>query len=354
MRRLLSLLLFAAGAATSARAAAPLTTTRFGGVPYVGMIQVCGRLGLRFVVSGDGRSMTIANWAHHGVLLPPNRVNAREIALDGVRVFLGDPVFELGGRFFVSLTDYEKRLLPLFRPDLLSPRLRAPRLIVLDPGHGGVDPGAQNPRFGLKEKALTLDVAFRLKRLLEAQGWAVLLTRDRDTQLSTNKYVDLPLRSDVANRSGADLFLSIHFDADANPRVQGSEILTFAPEGQRSTDGWGRGVDDRLSTAAPGDREVVWSTVLAHALFRELVARLHTADLGERLRHVAVLRFAGCPGALVEPVFISNALEASRAAQPEFRQEVAEALAAGLRDYALELDALNPGAAHPVPTSPGR
>ncbi|MGH7997403.1 MAG: N-acetylmuramoyl-L-alanine amidase family protein [Opitutaceae bacterium] len=340
-RRAARLLALAAACLALGGIRAPAAPGRTRRVSYVSMIDVCRWLGLRFEFSANGRTMTIENREHRGVLLPPGRINAREMRLDGVRVFLGDSVRETGGRFFVSRTDYEKRLLPLFRPDLLRPRLRPPRLIVIDPGHGGIDPGAQNPAYRLQEKKLTLDVALRLRPLLEAQGWTVILTRTRDTQLSTSKLTDLEMRADIANRRHADLFLSIHFDADANPNVRGSEIMTFAPVGQRSTDGWGLREDDSLAEVSPGDRSVPWSNVLAHDLYRSLIRNLRTEDLGERIRHVAVLRYVDCPGALVEPVFISNAGEAARAAQPAFRERIAEALAAGLRDYAYELDRLN-------------
>ena len=96
--------------------------------------------------------------------------------------------------------------------------------IVIDAGHGGHDPGAQGP--GLSEADLTLDIALRLEELLRKQpGVEVVQTR------RTNAYVSLEERTEIANRAGADLFLSIHANASTNPRARGVEtyFLNFAP-----------------------------------------------------------------------------------------------------------------------------
>jgi N-acetylmuramoyl-L-alanine amidase len=128
----------------------------------------------------------------------------------------------------------------------------------------------------------------------------------------------------------------------------------YAPVGQRSTDSWGTRQDDHLAEVQPGDHGIPWSNVLAHAVAQSLHRSLRTEDLGERIRHLAVLRYLNCPGILVEPVFITNDAEAVRAADPAFRQQVAEGLAAGLRDYAAQLAALNPAPPSAGWTAPRR
>ena len=228
-RRALSAMLLAGGLNA---AAAPITATHFGGADYVSVIAVCcGRLGLKYAGSVDGRSLTLRNALHTGSLTAEHR----EMILDGVRVLLGDIAVARGGQFYVSFADYEHRLRPLFRPDLAVPLPRRPRIIVLDPGHGGVDPGAENKRFHAQEKTFTLDVALRLRPLLLAQGWKVAMTRVRDAPFTNDKARDLEMRAGFAAQWGADVFLSIHFDAAPGDSTRGSEIFSFDPVGQRSS-----------------------------------------------------------------------------------------------------------------------
>jgi len=323
--------------------ARPLTATRVAGADYISMVDACGRLGLRFSFSGNGRSMSLRGAGHTAVLLPPGDGSHRLLVLDGVRVHLGDLVVDRAGSLYVSRIDFERRLLPLFRPDLIPNPPRRPRVIMLDPGHGGVDSGAQNPRYHLQEKALTLDVAERLRPLLLAQGWTVLMTRTRDTQISVDKVFDLEERARLAASLHADLLLSIHFDAGP-PATQGSMILAYNPAGQRSTENWGRGLKNNSQAAMPGNRFDPWNFVLEHALFRGLPGFLQTNDLGERIQNISIGRNAQVPTVLVEPAYISNDAEARRLVTPAFRQQVAEGLAAGIKRYAETIDALQPGA----------
>jgi N-acetylmuramoyl-L-alanine amidase len=318
-----------------------LTATRVSGADYISMVDACGRLGLRFSFSGNGRSMNLRGGGHTAVLLPPGDGSHRLMILDGVRVHLGDLVVDRAGSLYVSRIDYERRLLPLFRPDLVPNPPHRPRIIMLDPGHGGNDPGAQNPRYRLQEKVLTLDVAERLRPLLLAQGWTVLMTRTRDTQISIDKAFDLEERARLAGAMHADLLLSIHFDA-GSPQTHGSMILAYNPAGQRSTENWGMGQRNNAQAAMPGNRFDPWNFVLEHALFRDLPRLLQTNDLGERIQNISIARNAQVPTVLVEPAYISNDGEARRLMTPAFRQQVAEGLAAGLKRYAETIDALQP------------
>jgi len=331
-------------------AARTLTPTRVGAVDYISMVDACGRLGLRFSFSGNGRSMTLRGGGHAAVLLPPGDGSHRLMILDGVRVHLGDRVEDRAGSLYVSRTDYERRLIALFRPDLVPNPPRRPRVIMLDPGHGGVDSGAQNPRYHLQEKVLTLDVANRLRPLLIAQGWTVLMTRSRDTQISVDKKFDLEERARLASAMHADLLLSIHFDAGP-PSTNGSMILAYDPAGQRSTENWGLGMSNNAQPAMPGNRFDPWNFVLEHSILRELLRTLHTNDLGERIQNISIGRNATVPTVLVEPAYISNDAEARRLTTEEFRQQVAVGLAAGLKQYAEAIDALQPA---PRPVTPIR
>ncbi|HEY3756871.1 MAG TPA: N-acetylmuramoyl-L-alanine amidase [Opitutaceae bacterium] len=318
---------------TAARAVAPATYLRNGPTEYVNLIDVCGRLGLRFVFSRDGRTMTVQGGVHVAEFFPYSE-SKREVIFDGVRLYLGDLEIQRGGRIYVSRTDYEHRLIGLFRPDLLNPPLRRPHVIILDPGHGGPDPGTQNFRRHLQEKTLTLDVALRLKPILEAQGWTVIMTRTRDIQLVPDKIKDLEMRARLAGQYRADVFLSIHFDAGPNESTHGSMILSYNPAGQRSSKSWG-GRSDAQGRPMPGNRWDGWNAVLANCVFHHLPHWLGTSDSGERIQDISVLRNnADCPAVLVEPAYLSNDAEAQRLQNPAFREQIAETLAAGLKDYA--------------------
>ena len=261
---------------------------------------------------------------------------SREVQINGLRVFLGEPVALNRGELHVSAIDYHTCLVPLLRPSLAPGRPARPKVIAIDAGHGGVDQGTENRRLQYKEKVFTLDVAIRLKKLLEQQNYTVVLTRTKDVT------IDKPMRVLVANRAGADVFVSIHFNSLANDRVtSGTEVFTFAPQHQRSTNSWGLfEADDTESEVAPGNDFDAWNALLAHSIHRELLGGLKTLDRGKKIGHLGVLRGLKCPGVLVESGFLSNDEEAARIATPAYRQEIAVALAAGINGYANQVDAL--------------
>jgi N-acetylmuramoyl-L-alanine amidase len=326
-------------------AAPAVPTQRIMGVDYVGLQAAGDALGLRESSSLLGRDFTLSGPAHRVDF----EVNSRDILVDGLRVFLGDPTVGREGRLYVSKTDFERRLIPFLRPELAGPPPGHPRLIVIDPGHGGKDPGKQNLRLGIMEKTCTLQVAFRLRKLLEASGYKVIMTRTDDRQLGPDKETDLQRRPEIANLAHADLFISIHFNAIANDtRTTGSEVYSFVPEFQRSSNSWSdRKGDDSLREMSPANRQDAWNALLAHAVHRQLMSDLHTMDRGEKIMHLAVLRPLQCPGILVESAFLSNDAEARRVASPAFQQRIAEAFLAGIDDYARIVDSLRPAPVKP-------
>jgi N-acetylmuramoyl-L-alanine amidase len=350
--RLLGILLCAAGA-RAASAPQPLPTLRMGKTQYVRAVDIAERLNLRLRWIAL-RQLELADSAHK-IELPSE---SREARVDGLVVDLGDPTVVRGGALYLSKIDFERRLIPLLRPALAGPPPPAPRIIAIDPGHGGYDPGKENSRLRLQEKVLTLDVGLRLRKLLEAAGYKVVMTRVTDRPPGATKEADTPLRPEIANLAHADLFISIHFNAGppADTRTHGTTVFTFAPSYQRSSDSWSGAIGDNSEpnrehpTPSPANRNDLWNVVLAHAVHRELLTALHTQDLGERLSHLAVLRPLNCPGILVESAYLSNDAEAERVATPAFRQQIAEAMAAGIRAYCAELDSLQPPA--PAPAFP--
>lgn len=178
--------------------------------------------------------------------------------------------------------------------------------VVLDPGHGGPDPGAIGIG-GLRETDVVLDVALQVARLLQARGVEVLLTR------TTEVDVDLPPRVALANSSAADAFVSIHANALSmdRPDVNGIESFYFS-----------------------GGTNAGRSLELAQSLQRQMLAIASgSPDRGVRAGRFFVIRRTTMPSSLVEMGFVTGRLDASRLEQPDFRRRMALALAAGILDY---------------------
>ncbi|MEW6321448.1 MAG: N-acetylmuramoyl-L-alanine amidase [Acidobacteriota bacterium] len=206
--------------------------------------------------------------------------------------------------------------------------------VVIDPGHGGHDPGAQVR--GLNEADVTLDVALRLERLLQQEpGVEVVLTRRTDV------YVPLEERTAIANRENADLFLSIHVNASRNRAARGVETyyLSFAasPEAEAvaarenaASERAMRNLPDIIKAIALNTK-LDESKDLAALVQESLVTRLRRADknvrnLGVKKAPFVVLIGAGMPSILAEISFLTNREEAALLRTSAYKQRVAEAL----------------------------
>jgi N-acetylmuramoyl-L-alanine amidase len=331
-------------AAVGALAAADLPATLSNGISYVSLDEGAARLGLRLERSFPVTTVMLKDGARPVARLADH---SRDADLKGLRVFLGDPVLERSGKFYISRIDYDSRLVPRLRPDLCGPLPRQPQVIAIDPGHGGTDDGTENRTYHSMEKTYTLDVAERLKKLLSAQGYKVVMTRETD--------VDVPkqIRSEIANRAKADLLVSIHFNSlYPNTKTTGVEIMLFPPRSQRSANSWSPGQkNDAEEAPAPVNSFDAWNTVLAGGLHRRLLDALKTGDRGEKFEHLGVLRGLRCPGVLVESAFLSSDAEAARLATPAYRETIAAAVLAGIQDYTDVIRRLHP-AAVAVPAGP--
>ena len=220
-------------------------------------------------------------------------------------------------------------------------RRTGPRPIVIDPGHGGDDVGARSAD-GLMEKDLVLGIAHRLKRVLEARGHPVRLTREDDVHRA------LTDRTALANRLEARVFISLHANASTVASVSGAETYYMSLD-QSSTDAEAAATADleNRAGAASGERSpldlILWdlaqaevlneSADLALALQGRLNALLGLRDRGVKQAPFVVLTGATMPAALVEVGFLSNPSQASLLAQPTRQQELAEAIADGVEDF---------------------
>ena len=254
--------------------------------------------------------------------------NREYVLVDGVKVMLEDAVGSLRGHLTVSKLDYEKVLVPLFWG---PPRAAtAVKRVVIDPGHGGKDPGKINGPLGYAEKAATLDTAARLKIALEKQGFEVVFTRVKDV------FVELDDRPGIAARAKADLFISLHYNGGGAGDTVSSGIETYCltPEGQRSTNS---GKARSTTGAEPGNRFDASNMALAWSIQRRVLAATGAEDRGVRRARFAVLRPLPCPGVLVEGGFISSRKEGAQIAEAAYRQKIADSVAAGIVEYAARV-----------------
>jgi len=223
--------------------------------------------------------------------------------------------------------------------------------VVIDPGHGGRDSGTIGPS-GLREKDLVLDVALKLKDLLvERLGTEVILTRDSD------RFIPLEERTAIANQAGADIFVSIHANASRNRKASGIEtyVLDFAQTAEerevasRENAAAQRNIselEDLLRMIALGDYNQE-SRNLAHTVQTRLVHASVKKFPGRQNRGIKqapfiVLLGSNMPAILTEIGFISNPTVEKFYKQSQARQEIAEALYLGVKEY---LDSLGTPAA---------
>lgn len=257
-------------------------------------------------------------------------VDGRDAELNGLRILMGDPARMYRRSLYISRIDAEHFLGPMIEPGFGRSTKSSVKTIVLDAGHGGKDKGKTNDRLKVNEKTFTLDVVLRLKKLLEASGYRVLLTRSDD------HFIELEDRPAVAQKAAADLFISVHFNSVAghSETVTGLEVFTMTPQYQFSTDDSMHEATADARIFNPGNTNDTWNSLLGYSLHRELIGGLNTPDRGHKRARFKVLRLALCPAVLVEAGYLSNDTEARKISSPVYRQEIAESIARGVRKYA--------------------
>lgn len=255
-------------------------------------------------------------------------VHSVESTLNGLTLFLSEPVVLRDGKLYLSRGDADDLFAPILTRNA-GARRSPVKTVVIDAGHGGNDPGNQNRRLKLNEKTYTLDVARRLQRLLKAQGLRVVMTRTSD------RAVDLDRRADMTNKLGADLFISIHFNAFSGRDIAGTETYVMTPYRRQSSPQAER--DERMMrTKYPANRYDDWNAVLGFEVHRALISVLKSTDRGLKRFRYSVLRSVNCPAVLVEAAFLSNDAEGSKVATAAYRQRIAQAIASGVRQHVAQ------------------
>ena len=217
--------------------------------------------------------------------------------------------------------------------------------VVLDPGHGGKDPGALG-KYGTKEKDIVLDISKRLGRLLERKaGIKVIYTRDEDV------FVPLMDRTKIANESNGKIFLSIHANAHSNRNIQGFETFLLSPGKNddaievASRENSVIKLEERVSQYENLTGENLIMATMAQASFMkesedlaakiqiELGKNLKTPNRGVKQAGFLVLIGASMPNVLIEVGFISNPSEEKMLKQNSYKEKIAQAIFEGIKQF---------------------
>lgn len=215
-------------------------------------------------------------------------------------------------------------------------------VVVLDPGHGGKDPGAIGKK-GTKEKHITLQIANRLKELIAKRlGATVLMTRDKD------RFLELEQRVEFANARKADLFVSIHVNSHPQKSVRGIELYHFGiASDPRALEVAARENGTPLEDNSPDwqfiladkliDQKIDESRTLAWTIREALTTRLKQTflvkDHGVKTAPFYVLRYTTMPGILAEVAFVSNPTEEQHLRSSSYQAGLAEGIFNGIRAY---------------------
>jgi len=231
-------------------------------------------------------------------------------------------------------------------PVSIEPATPGHPLVMIDPGHGGYDPGTASES-GILEKDLALQIAMQVKRALEESGIRAEMTR------STDDFISLHDRTEAANNAGADLFLSIHLNSSPNPDTTGIEVYYLNNTTDRATIRLARMENGGTTDyGATGDSNLNYiladlrqnykandSASLARMIDAQTVADL-TSGLGVEVNALGakkgpfyVLVGAHMPSVLVECGFLSNPSEAKRLKSPQYQELLADGIAEAVRHY---------------------
>lgn len=320
----------------------PSAATRGHGCPRSPLLVLVLVLGLALHAAGQGgqgyislqewaaRNQFSCHWQAGGVLQLSGRaghaefvVTSRQANINGVRVWLLNPLIGRNGAIYVSQIDADDTLRPLLFPAHNTPGAKV-RTICIDAGHGGNDPGEMvGPS---KEKNYTLLLARELRSQLLQAGFGVVMTRNTDVK------IELANRPAIAQRAGADMFVCLHFNATSVDRdsVHGIETYALTPAGARSTSSGGRG-DTGYPVA--GNRSNDKNVLLAFDLQRSTTQRLAAPDRGVRRARFEVLRDATVPAILIEGGYMTHPDEGRKINDPVYRRAMAHALVAGIQAY---------------------
>jgi N-acetylmuramoyl-L-alanine amidase len=270
--------------------------------------------------------------------------DSADAKINDVNVRLSFPVAKGA---LISQLDLDTTIKPLVFPQKSS--AKKIMTICLDPGHGGKDTGNRvSGFFWHNEKTYTLALALELRDQLRKAGFNVILTRSKDI------FVPLPARPAIANHAGADLFISLHFNATqvGKNEVAGPETYCITPVGANSSNASVESTEyGGASSGGPtiANRNEQKSLLLAYQVQKSLMQNLNVNDRSVRHARFAVLRDAAMPAILIEGGYMTNPTEGKKIYDSAYRKQMAAAIVKGILAY-QKLTA--PTAVPPKPHTP--
>lgn len=323
-----------------------LPTYDINGITYLPMVSLCDLKGINWEYDTFTRTVTLNKDAHKINLM----VGDTLLLVDGKAQHLRHPVDIYKGIVVVPYKFKEDIFEPLFKESLRAlpaalPALRIKKVII-DAGHGGTDPGAIG-RGGLREKDVTLDVAKRLVKLLKTAGIEVILTR------TTDRFVALSDRVNIAENSHAELFISIHANANRVRSLNGFEVYYVSSrvdDSKRALSAAKEAALDFDNTCLADDslnlKAILWDMIytcsraesieLSRYICQAAHNNLEAKILGIKDARFYVLKGTHLPAVLIEIGFLSNYDEERILKNIYYRQRIAEALAQGIKNYARD------------------
>ncbi|NYZ77386.1 N-acetylmuramoyl-L-alanine amidase [Candidatus Micrarchaeota archaeon] len=330
----------------------------FDGANYLPLTRLCDVYGVKYSLDPY---TNVAKIEKGGTIVM--RAGSERILVDGVERKLDRPVMMSGGTIFVPASFVRNNLGSIVqitaRPSVPViteeyPRVSAPgahtiRTVILDPGHGGRDPGAIGKTLCLREKDLVIKISKRVKNILEEHGMRVIMTRADDT------FIPLAGRVSMTNKSDADIFVSIHINAAKSRSMAGFECYYLS----EATDdnalaleaAENESVDADTGTVAEHSKgldKTLWDMTLTENRREsvELASRICSAvgssrtmtSRGIRSARFYVLKGSRIPAVLVEAGYISNRYEESKFNSPGYADKVADAVAQGILSYKNEYE----------------
>ena len=275
----------------------------------------------------DGNNVILSN----PTLILKASVGSQDILMNNIKFILSYPFASVGGKPAFSRLDLCKLIDPVLLPSHIGDA-DAFDTIVVDAGHGGHDSGARGV-YGF-EKDFTLQMAFAVKAALVQRGFKVVMTR------STDEFISLGGRAEIANKTPHSIFLSLHFNS-SGPAANGIETFALSPQGTASTFMGQRSSDYH---AFSGNHQDSANIALATAVHAMVIHRFKLADRGIKRARWSVLTGCNRPGILFEGGFVTNGTECRLIASTTYREAVANAIGDAIVNYRR---ALQPRVAQP-------
>ena len=281
-------------------------------VQFLYMEDVARFYGLKMAVSG--KTITLSSKYSRLVFTNDGRV----ATINTVGQYLAFSIRTYQGHVLLSLIDFQKVIDPILRPGTI-PR-HVVRKIVIDPGHGGKDPGCQGGV--VREKDVNLQVSLRLADLLRKRGYTVYMTRQSDI------FPTLDQRVNAANKIKPDLYISLHCNATANPAIDGIEVYCATATGSAPSD------SKVISTKpCPANAYDLENAYLAYHIQKRLVSAIKSSDRGARHKRFKVIADTTAPSILVEMGFLTNAADRQGLAHSQRQMLTATAIANAIEEY---------------------